>query len=1481
MKKILFIVLAIVAHSSFGLIWEDPETRISWQYKVVEGGVELCGSDSTDSPSSAIRGIPMYCRTVIPSSVNGMPVVSLGINALYGERYTGHYLEDAVIPEGVTYIGTNAFANCTMLKRVVMPDSVVSVDYGAFYGCHNLTNVVLSKNLKTIGSSAFYNCKALVSPFEMPDVVEIGESAFEGCGKVPVVTLGKIENVGARAFAQCWAVEVLNIPNTIVSIGDRAFSSMSKLRKVVFENHGIDEEQRVPNFLRIGNSAFSSCFELSEIVLPDRSYSLGEFAFSSCEKLVSIDNLFFADSFGDFVFSSCKSLTSIELPKHIRNIGNGWFSSCISLRVFNLPSDLECIGMLAFDGCEKLESIDIPSTCKDIGGAAFEGCSSLTNFTLPPKMKAVPYALLDGCSCLSSVQIPMGVTNIEAMAFRGCLSLAEVRVPWGVKGIDELAFSGCVSLREISLPETLTTIGDRAFMKCTSLTAVSFPWSMRKIGQYAFEDCTALQEVNIPVEIDGAYEEGITYLFKGCSNISRVTIPGKYRLSSIFPDSYKYSITEVNVADIYGSEICDKAYQMCNQLVSVKIPSSVRKIGVNAFDCTKLMDISVDPRNVTYSSPNGMLCSKDGRTLYLCPHGRVDAVIPEGVVSIESGAFAGGTWLGYMYVRSVTIPDSIEQILQSTFAECPYLETLCASYENMDRILALVAESGFDVSKLTTQYTYPPAPVIIPADGTVFETAAKVTITNAMEEAVVHYTVDGSDPSTNSPVFKKFTIASKTTIKAVAEYRGYVSKMTVSTVGRGKCELPRISSSQIPFHFSSNEIRIQCDTENVEIHYTLDGSDPNEASPLYGGPFTVDDTTVVKTIATGHADFVNSDVATETFTREWIKVPTPTFSGNSKIYHTNEKVEISCSLEGASIYYRSVDTYGSYKLYTEPFSIRDSGYVYAYAAKDDYLNSDIASTHFTREWEPVATPVISLSNGGTTFQFSGAEVVITCATEGAEILYTTDGRHPSYGKVYNGPFVINDTTTVRALASKEDYGAVEKAVTLRRNWVKTTSPKAVGMSGGNVFHYPGEVITLGCDMEGTTIYYTLDGSTPTKNSTRYDGPFTIDDTTTIKMISVKDDYSDSDVTTVTFTREWFTVDAPQVETIYGSLEDGDETDVLIGSFLWVKMNCPTEGAAIHYTMDGSVPTVTSPVYEEPFKVSDSVVIKAIAVKDDWRDSSVASATVTKKWTDGDSLNSPDMTFSGDGTAAWTTDTEVSHDGVASMKSGEIGNDQTSIIQTVVNGSGKVIFWWKASCEQTDLPPYWWDYGSFMIGSEEVAWIDGITDWRRCEVRVEGAGDHVLKWKYEKDSSDREGGDCIWLDQITWIPDAGNATTKKGAIEVPYKWLDAYGLLAEYDPELVVFRETGKTDGAGKALTVMDEFVAGTNPNDPASKFSVKIEVVDGKPVVTWDPALNGDGIKTGIRSYTIQGSNDLKEWSAVPDGKESEYHYFKAKVGMP
>lgn len=218
------------------------------------------------------------------------------------------------------------------------------------------------------------------------------------------------------------------------------------------------------------------------------------------------------------------------------------------------------------------------------------------------------------------VVIPQGVTTIGAEAFSKCETLISVTLPDSVTTIQRNAFSGCSNLISVNLPHSLTSIGHEAFKFCKSLTAVTIPGGVTAIEQSTFGHCSALTSVVI--------SSGVT-------------------------------------------KIGDYAFTYCFSLPSVTLPDSVTFVGSRVFEsCDSLTAIQVGAGNGSYQSINGVLFTKDGKTLVSYPIGKTDTsyTVPKGVTTITHYAFYGCKSL-----TSVEIPESVKTIEYSAFSACTSL----------------------------------------------------------------------------------------------------------------------------------------------------------------------------------------------------------------------------------------------------------------------------------------------------------------------------------------------------------------------------------------------------------------------------------------------------------------------------------------------------------------------------------------------------------------------------------------------------------------------------------------------------------------------------------------------------------------------------------------------------------------------------------------------------------------------------------------
>src|SRR6266566_4696375 len=195
-------------------------------------------------------------------------------------------------------------------------------------------------------------------------------------------------------------------------------------------------------------------------------------------------------------------------------------------------------------------------------------------------------------------------------------------------------------------------------------------------------------------------------------------------------------------------------------------------------------------------------------------------------------------------------------------------------------------------------------PTFSPAGGT-YTGSVTVTISDATSGATIHYTTDGSTPTTSSAVYTgALTFTKNPTINAMAAAPG----MTDSAVASATYTIQQQQQVATPAfspgggtYTGSVTVTISDATSGATIHYTIDGSTPTTSSPVYGGALTFTQTTTLKAMAAA-GGMTNSGVASATYTVQQ-QVATPAFSPGGGTYTGSVTVTISDATSGATIHY--------------------------------------------------------------------------------------------------------------------------------------------------------------------------------------------------------------------------------------------------------------------------------------------------------------------------------------------------------------------------------------------------------------------------------------------------------------------------------------------------------------------------------------------------------------------------------------------------
>ncbi len=253
--------------------------------------------------------------------------------------------------EGMTRIGSGAFARHEKLMEVSISDGVTAIGYEAFLYCSSLRSIDLPDSLETIDGRAFAN--AGLTQISIPD---------------------NVNSIGGSVFSNS-QVRSIKLPERLETIGDNMLSGCQQLINITIPN----------NVKKIGRYAFQNCKKLAYIEIPDSVTEIGVYAFEGCENLAEIKLPEGLKAISTGTFWKCSRLSGINIPEGVTTIESGAFEECRSLAGIILPKSMAKIGGRAFWNCKALAEIELPEGLNEIGAGSFGGCDSLSALAIKAK----------------------------------------------------------------------------------------------------------------------------------------------------------------------------------------------------------------------------------------------------------------------------------------------------------------------------------------------------------------------------------------------------------------------------------------------------------------------------------------------------------------------------------------------------------------------------------------------------------------------------------------------------------------------------------------------------------------------------------------------------------------------------------------------------------------------------------------------------------------------------------------------------------------------------------------------------------------------------------------------------------------------------------------------------------------------------------------------------------------------------------------
>lgn len=353
------------------------------------------------------------------------------------------------IPDSVTSINSSTFEDCSSLTSIIIPNGVITIGREAFSGCSSLTNITIPNSVISIGEGAFNKCTSLKelriedgdTNLEMGysfldhekdyydddrynyyhyglfsdcplEILYLGRNLnytigvyYEYCGyrchiyhyyyspfyekrKLKSVTIGSlVTTIGEELLYACY-LQKITIPKNVISIGDRAFSSVEELHiedgdiplewgwgyldyeygadeyyknifynsyiKTLYLGRNLTSTPPTTEYEHIRGGIFAGS-KLKSVIIGNKVTSINEELFSGCDSLSTITIGNNVKSIHKNAFSDCDSLTSITIPKNVEYIDSYAFYNCSSLKYLYIEDSKTYLtgddDRLQFDNC--------------------------------------------------------------------------------------------------------------------------------------------------------------------------------------------------------------------------------------------------------------------------------------------------------------------------------------------------------------------------------------------------------------------------------------------------------------------------------------------------------------------------------------------------------------------------------------------------------------------------------------------------------------------------------------------------------------------------------------------------------------------------------------------------------------------------------------------------------------------------------------------------------------------------------------------------------------------------------------------------------------------------------------------------------------------------------------------------------------------------------------------------------------------------
>lgn len=591
-----------------------------------------------DAETGSITGYNgMNTRLTIPESIDGVPVKAIGKRALWEDPLLGY----VTLPEGLEYVGEDAFSITDTLKYVEFPSTLKTIDKKGFSSYRGF-RLDLSDSLEYIGEEAFSYFSVETDLIIPEGVKELGPGAFSMASRLQRVFLpASLEKIGDNCFSRSPITYVYMEGLELPEISDTAFDKCEYLRDIdlnekctkqqMLDVQALVDAQGLECRVWRNQNTEVEYARFSVEELPDDPSKLYLTGYEKeAAKVRSYDTYTIGEEdkgvvgIADGALKGDQTITYFAVPHNDEfvYVGKEAFADSIVEHV-DLFDSVTSIGAEAFRNCAQLKEITIPASVTEIGSRAFAG-TSLSEFVIPANIPVNGEAL-EGIE-LSNIRLSADATDEQVAEWSAALNYpwydricrvgeesmlvkmpyeplpednfefdeesrtitayvgtaVDVIIPRTIGGVpvENISYNAFENTRDYvhSDMETNQKEGDWVPMRCVIL-----PETLKSIEDSAFTNCHDLETVICYAPLETTNKG----LFSECQGLKKVVFVN----GVLHMDNYLFNF--------------------CKNLETVWCKNQVDRIGIQTFGVTPMERLCVNAKNIDISAFAGMESLKE------------------------------------------------------------------------------------------------------------------------------------------------------------------------------------------------------------------------------------------------------------------------------------------------------------------------------------------------------------------------------------------------------------------------------------------------------------------------------------------------------------------------------------------------------------------------------------------------------------------------------------------------------------------------------------------------------------------------------------------------------------------------------------------------------------------------------------------------------------------------------------------------------